>query len=341
MSGFETDCSVHSHDRRGEQGFLLVGVIVLVALLLLVLSIAAPIVAKDLRRERELEAVHRGQQYTRAIRLYYKKFNSYPATVKQLEKTNNERFLRQHYLDPMTGKDDWRLIAVGTNKTTVKGFFGQPLAGIAGTGLGSAAGLQSGGLGAGTTGGAAGAPGVGGVPGASGPGGSTDPGAIGTGIPGSTSGTPGQAGPTGQAGSGTSSFGSSSFGSSSSGSAFGEGGSTGPFMGVGVPKDANSIITLNEQTNYSTWEFLYDPRIEQLYSKASIFGGGIATSSGGLGSASGLSSTPGTGSGNAPATGPGSGPGTNGPSTDGTNSGGTGSGGAAPTTPAAPVTTPQ
>jgi type II secretory pathway pseudopilin PulG len=339
MAGFETERSLCDSPRRGEQGFLLVGVIVLVALLLLVLSIAAPIVAKDLRRERELEAVHRGQQYTRAIRLYYKKFNSYPATVKQLEKTNNERFLRQHYLDPMTGKDDWRLIAVGTNKTTVKGFFGEPLAGIAGTGLGSAAGLQSGGLGAGTTGGAAGAAGVSGVPGATGTTGSNDPGAIGTGTPGSTSGTPGQAGQTGQAGSGTSSFGSSSFGSSSSGSAFGEGGSTGPFMGVGIPKDANSIITLNEQTNYSTWEFLYDPRIEQLYSKASIFGGGIATSSGGLGSASGLSSTPGTGAGNGSTFGSGSGPA--GTGTGGANSGGTGTGGTAPTTPTAPGTSPQ
>jgi type II secretory pathway pseudopilin PulG len=346
MAGIQTERPILGDSRRGEQGFLLVGVIVLVALVLLVLSIAAPIVAKDLRRERELEAIHRGQQYTRAIRLYYKKFNSYPATVKQLEKTNNERFLRQHYLDPMTGKDDWRLIAVGTNKTTVKGFFGEPLAGIASTGLGSAAGLQSGGLGAGTTGGAAGAAGATGGPGANGTTGSNDPGAVGTGTPGSTSGGTGL---TGQSGSGTSSFGSSSFGSSSfgsssfgsssSGSAFGEGGSTGPFMGVGIPKDANSIITLNEQTNYSTWEFLYDPRIEQLYSKASLFGGGIATSSGGLGSASGLSSTSGTGSGNGSASGPGSG--TGGTTTGGTNSGGTGTGGTAPTTPTAPGTSPQ
>jgi hypothetical protein len=71
-------------------------------------------------------------------------------------------------------------------------------------------------------------------------------------------------------------------------------------MGVGLSKDGNSIITLNEQTNYSTWEFIYDPRIEQLYAKSSLFGGGIATSSGGLGSASGLSST--TGGGQTPTT---------------------------------------
>ena len=39
----------------------------------------------------------------------------------------------------MTGKADWRLIHVGEAKTTVKGFFGQPLAGLT-PGLGSAGG---------------------------------------------------------------------------------------------------------------------------------------------------------------------------------------------------------
>jgi len=317
------DCVTHLDDSRarehsGEQGFLLVGVIVMVALVLLALSIAAPIVAKDLRRERELEAVHRGQQYTRAIRLYYQKFNSYPSTVKQLENTNNVRFLRQHYLNPMTGKDDWRLIGFGQAKTTVKGFFGEPLAGIGGgTGsLGSAAGLQSPGQSAGSTGGTTGAAGV------TGSAGSTAAGATG--------------GTATDGSSGSSSFGSSSFGQSGSsglgsGSAFGSG-STGPFVGVGIPKEGASIITLNEQTDYSTWEFIYDPRIEQLYAKTSIFGGGIATSSGGLGSASGLSSTPGTGTGTSGASGS-STPGTTTPGS--TNSGGTG------TTPTGPTTTPQ
>ena len=37
---------------------------------------------------------------------------------------------------------------------------------------------------------------------------------------------------------------------------------------------------LNEQTTYKTWEFIYDPRIEQLYAKASLFGGASTASSG-------------------------------------------------------------
>lgn len=255
------------HQREGEQGFLLVGVIVMVALVLIALSIAAPIVAKDLRREKELETVHRGQQYVRAIRLYYKKNNAYPVSVKALEgPAPLERYLRQHYIDPMTGKDDWKLIAVGQAKTTVKGFFGQPLAGLAGGGLGAASGMQSGGSSPGSTGGNSGPPTPGGQP------------------------------------LGSSTFGQSSFGQTASGQNGASGGSnspfesgtTGPFLGVGVPKEGASIITENEQTDYSTWEFIYDPRIEQLYAKSSIFGGGIATSTGGLGSASSLSSPPGT-----------------------------------------------
>jgi hypothetical protein len=54
-------------------------------------------------------------------------------------------------------------------------------------------------------------------------------------------------------------------------------------MGVGVPKTGPSILVVNEQANYEDWEFLYDPRIEQLYAKGNLLGGGI-TSGGGAGS---------------------------------------------------------
>lgn len=298
--------------RESEQGFLLVGVIVLVALVLIGLSVAAPVIAKDLRREKELEAVHRGQQYTHAIRLYYLKFNSYPSSVKLLEGgTPKERYLRQHYLDPFTGKDDWKLIGVGQAKTTVKGFFGQPLSGLPGAagGLGSASNLQSGGVGAGTTGGP------------------TAGGAAGTGA---SAGQPGDPG--------SSPFGSSSSGQSGSGQNSSSGGSdspfesgtTGPFVGVGVAKEGASILTLNEQSDYSKWEFVYDPRIEQLYAKSSIFGGGIASSNGGLGSASSLSGTPGTTSGS------------NNSGSPGNNTTGSPANGTNPTNPSNPSTpTPQ
>jgi hypothetical protein len=53
---------------------------------------------------------HRGTAYMRAIQHFYKKFGKYPNKVEDLENTNNLRFLRKRYTDPMsrdpvTGKE--------------------------------------------------------------------------------------------------------------------------------------------------------------------------------------------------------------------------------------------
>ena len=78
--------------------------------------------------------MERGKQYIRAVQLYYRKFHAYPPNVDALVKTNEIRFLRKKYIDPTTGKDDWKPILFGQNKTpTAMGFFGQPLAGSAST----------------------------------------------------------------------------------------------------------------------------------------------------------------------------------------------------------------
>jgi hypothetical protein len=45
-------------------------------------------------------------------------------------------------------------------------------------------------------------------------------------------------------------------------------------MGVGSAKSGDSILTPNQQVSYDTWEFLYDPRIELMYAKSNILGGG-------------------------------------------------------------------
>jgi type II secretory pathway pseudopilin PulG len=302
-------------ERQGEQGFMLVGLIVAIFLILLALSVAAPKVAQELRREREVEAVHRGNQYVRAIRLYYKKFGHYPGSIEQLEKTNNIRFLRQQYVDPITGKADWRLIHVGEAKTTVKGFFGQPLAGLASAGLGASS-IASAGAGAAGTGQqssapASGSPGTGGY-GASSPG----TGGLGASTLGGTSSLGGTSGGLGSGSSDTGSTGTlgSASGMTSNTSGTGMAGGGGPFVGVGVPKEGDSIRILNEQTTYNTWEFIYDPRIEQLYAKGALFAG---INSGGLGSGS-TGNTPGFGGtspgiGNTPATG--TMPGTSSPTT--------------------------
>ncbi len=298
--------SASSAGERGDEGFLLIGAIVLVFLVLLALSVAAPRVAREMQREKEIESQHRANQYVRAIRMYYKKFNHYPSSIEQLENTNHQRFLREKYLDPLTGKDDWRLIHVGENKTKVKGFFGQDLPGLQ-AGLGSASNLVSttGGGSAGTTGSttafggtnasasafgsASTAAGSSGAFGGSSTGsfGSTTTGAVsattgsstgGTGLPGATTGS-GTTG-TGTAGSGVS--------SQNATDATGTGGA---IMGIGSSKSGDAMLAINDQTTYQTWEFLYDPRIEQLYAKANLLGGGVSSSSASsLGSASSLTS---------------------------------------------------
>jgi len=133
--------------RRGsaEDGYVLVAVMFLMAILVLGLAVAAPRIKQELQRDREEEAIHRGKQYIRAIQLYYRKFHAYPPNLDALEKANDLRFLRKKYVDPITRKDDWHPILFGQNKVpTVIGFFGAELGGT------SIAGIGPGGAGSGT-----------------------------------------------------------------------------------------------------------------------------------------------------------------------------------------------
>ena len=275
------------------EGFALVGLVVAIFIILLALSVAAPTVARSLRREREVEAVHRANAYVNAIRRYHLKTNTYPGSLEQLEKTNNIRYLRQRYSDPMTGKPDWRLIKVGENKTSVKGFFGQPLAGLNGTGIGGGSTSAGGTNGSTPNQSTNSGLGSGGMSGAGA--GSNTMGLAGNGTdsssPSSSDLSPGGSGssPTGT----TNPAGSGALGSNSA-STFSGGGA--PFMGVGLPMAGSAIIVVSEKTTYPEWEFLYDPRIEQLKSKVNLFGGGMSSaSSSNLGSLSGSQSNqPGT-----------------------------------------------
>src|ERR1700677_1929866 len=112
-----------------ENGYVLVAVMFMLAILVLGMAVAVPRIKQDLQRDREVEAMHRGKQYIRAVQLYYRKFNAYPPNLDALVMTNDVPFLRKKYVDTITGKDDWAPIHLGQNKVpTVMGFFGQPLA---------------------------------------------------------------------------------------------------------------------------------------------------------------------------------------------------------------------
>lgn len=97
----------------GEGGYVLLSIMLLMTLMLIALSIEAPRIAQQVKREKEDELMHRGNEYKNAVRKYFRKFGRYPVSIDQLESTNGMRFLRKRYKDPFTGKDDWRILHFG------------------------------------------------------------------------------------------------------------------------------------------------------------------------------------------------------------------------------------
>lgn len=99
---------------RCEQGgFALLVVFLMAAMVAITLYLEIPRVAFESQRNREQMLVERGEQYKRAVELYYRKTKTYPQKIEDLENTNNFRFLRKRYKDPLTGKDEWRLVHMG------------------------------------------------------------------------------------------------------------------------------------------------------------------------------------------------------------------------------------
>jgi len=290
--------------RTGEEGYVLIAVLFLIVMILIALSIAAPKVAADIERDREIELQHRGMQYRRAIQLYYKKFAAYPPNMEALEKSNEIRFLRKRYKDPATGKDEWHLIHFGEAKTpTAMGFFGQPLglggqtlAGTGPGGVGQNIGTPIGGSTAGgglSGGGAFGGSPVGGSPIGGSPigGNTTDPNAGnagGTTTGGSTT-TGTSTDPNSTTGSTTGSSSSISGSSSTTGSGqtFGGGG----IIGVESTSPKATILEYKKKKHFNEWEFVYDPAAERLT---------LSNNTGAVGQPIGGAGNGGTGSGTQP-----------------------------------------
>ena len=253
--------------RSRQQGYVLIVMLLFLALMVIGLTAGAPAMAQRVRREREIELIHRGKQYARAIKLFYRKFGRYPTRLEELEKTNNIRFLRRRYKDPMTESGDWRLIHFGEAQLTTPN--GAPL--MPGATAPGAAMSQ-------------GTSGVGVAPGSSSPFANTfssgsqsssgqaanvTPNQPGTGqgsTTASTSSDSSQSGPSGQSaqsqqpgqpgqpGTPASQL-SSPLGN---GPQFGGG----PVVGVASTSKKQSIKELNKKNHYNDWEFVYDPALD-------------------------------------------------------------------------------
>ena len=93
------------HRPRNQRGYILLTLMLFVALLTIGMLAMVENIESQIKRDREEELIHRGVQYSRAVRHYFKKFGRYPNRIEDLENTNNYRSLRKRYKDPMTGKD--------------------------------------------------------------------------------------------------------------------------------------------------------------------------------------------------------------------------------------------
>ncbi len=96
--------------RRSESGFALLLVFLMAAILAIALYTEIPRVAFQTQRQKEQMLMERGEQFKLGIRRFMQANSRLPANLDELEKLNNRHFLRRRYIDPMTGKDEWRLI---------------------------------------------------------------------------------------------------------------------------------------------------------------------------------------------------------------------------------------
>jgi type II secretory pathway pseudopilin PulG len=206
-----------------------------IALLVIFAAVIVPSITFEIKRDREEELIHRGVQYSRAIRAYYKKFQRYPTKIEDLESTNNQRFLRKRYKDPMNCKNgkcaDFKLLHFGEVHMALSGVGGGVIPGA--NPAGSPGGLSGPGFGATPT------PSLGQAP-------TTGIAAADSTQPGSPDGTG-----TGTAGTGSADSGSNQLGS---GQIIG-----GPIIGVATLSKDPTIREFNHKKKYKDWVFVYDP----------------------------------------------------------------------------------
>jgi hypothetical protein len=111
----------HSRRFRRDRGAMLLAVLFMMAIMVITALAVAPAIIQQAKRDREEEMIHRGTEYARAIKKYYKKFGRYPANLEQLEDTNKIRFIRRRYKDPLAKDGQWKLLHYGDVQSLVGG----------------------------------------------------------------------------------------------------------------------------------------------------------------------------------------------------------------------------
>ena len=115
------DTARNASYRRTEGGYTLFGLLALMTLLALFVTAAAPSIRQQSLREREQEAIFRGEQVAEAIRLYFRYTGRLPTSMEQLLEgvprgTKKIQVLRPAAaIDPLTN-DEWRRIRPRTQR---------------------------------------------------------------------------------------------------------------------------------------------------------------------------------------------------------------------------------
>jgi type II secretory pathway pseudopilin PulG len=252
--------------RRDERGYVLLALLLTMAMLVIFAAAIMPTIKFQIERDREEELIHRGTQYSRAIRGYYKKFGRYPVKIEDLESTNNMRFLRKRYKDPTNCAggtcQDFKLLHFGEVRLmgAMMGIPGAQMAGSPGAVLPTAANGQANVGGNAVIAGQVAAMAASGGFGANNN--SSFPNNQGAGQTGSDSSTTGGDGSSASGSSGSDNSGGNS-GGGTTGSTGGPGAGQvfggGPVVGVVSTNKKDTIREFNHKKKYNEWQFIYDP----------------------------------------------------------------------------------
>jgi type II secretory pathway pseudopilin PulG len=100
---------------KRTDGYAMAALLVAVAVMAVLMTVALPAWRTVGRREKEEELVFRGRQYVRAVQLYQRKFAAaYPPDVDTLIQ---QKFLRKKYADPMAKDGEFEILYQGTPLT--------------------------------------------------------------------------------------------------------------------------------------------------------------------------------------------------------------------------------
>jgi type II secretory pathway pseudopilin PulG len=91
-----------------ESGYAMAALLVSLAVMSVLMSVAMPVWRHQVQREKEAELVFRGEQYARAVGLFQRRFaGAFPPSIDVLV---DQKFLRRRYRDPMVPDGEFQVL---------------------------------------------------------------------------------------------------------------------------------------------------------------------------------------------------------------------------------------